>query len=86
MLKSIRALESREAAEAKALEVTSDLERSKLKEAAKVVSDGYATRASRLSTGAACAPATPSSGPTVRSVGARSVLPLMELRPHTCNR
>ena len=41
MLKAIRAMESREAAEAKALEVASELEKSKLREAAKVVREGY---------------------------------------------
>ena len=42
MLKAIHAMESREASEAKALEVASELEKSKLGEAAKVVRDGYA--------------------------------------------
>ena len=42
MLKAVHAMESREAAEAKALEVASELERSKLKEAAGVVLGGYA--------------------------------------------
>ncbi len=42
MLKAVHAMKSREAAEAKALEVVSELEKSKLKEAAKVVRDGYA--------------------------------------------
>ena len=42
MLKAIHAMESREAAEAKALEVASELEKSKLREAAMVVRDGYA--------------------------------------------
>ena len=42
MLKAIHAMESREAAEAKALEVASELEKSKLREAATVVRDGYA--------------------------------------------
>ena len=42
MLKAIHAMESREAAEAKALEVASELEKSKLREAAMVVGDGYA--------------------------------------------
>ena len=42
MLKAIHAMESREASDAKALEVASELEKSKLKEAAKVVRDGYA--------------------------------------------
>ena len=42
MLKAIHAMESREAAEAKALAVADELERSKLREAAKVVRDGYA--------------------------------------------
>ena len=42
MLKAIHAMESRDAAEAKALAVADELERSKLREAAKVVRDGYA--------------------------------------------
>ena len=42
MLKAIHAMESREASEAKALEVASELEKSKLGEAAKVVREGYA--------------------------------------------
>ena len=42
MLKAIHAMESREAAEAKALEVASELEKSKLGEAAMVVRDGCA--------------------------------------------
>lgn len=42
MLKAIHAMESREAAEAKALEVASELEKSKLREAAMVVGDGCA--------------------------------------------
>lgn len=42
MLKAIHAMESREAAEAKALEVASELEKSKPREAAMVVGDGYA--------------------------------------------
>ena len=42
MLKAVHAMESREAAEAKALEVASELEKSKLKEAAKAVRGGYA--------------------------------------------
>ena len=42
MLKAIHAMESREAAEAKAPEAASELERSKLKEATEVVRDGYA--------------------------------------------
>ena len=42
MLKAIHAMESREAAEAKALEVASELEKSKLREAAMVVRDGHA--------------------------------------------
>ena len=42
MLKAIHAMESREAAEAKALEVASELEKSKLREAAMVVRDGCA--------------------------------------------
>lgn len=42
MLKAIHAMESREAAEAKALAVADELERSKLREAAKVVRGGYA--------------------------------------------
>lgn len=42
MLKAIHAMESREAAEAKALEVASELEKSKLGEAAMVVGDGCA--------------------------------------------
>ena len=42
MLKAVHAMESREAAEAKALEVASELEASKLGEAAKVVREGYA--------------------------------------------
>lgn len=42
MLKAIHAMESREAAEAKALEVASELRAAKLNEAAKVVMDGYA--------------------------------------------
>lgn len=42
MLKAIHAMESREAAEAKALEVASELEKSKPREAAMAVRDGYA--------------------------------------------
>ena len=42
MLKTIHAMESREASEAKALEVASELEKSKLGEAAKVVREGCA--------------------------------------------
>ena len=42
MLKAIHSMESREAAEAKALEVASELRAAKLNEAAKVVMDGYA--------------------------------------------
>lgn len=42
MLKAIHAMESREAAEAKALEVASELEKSRLGEAAMVVGDGCA--------------------------------------------
>ena len=42
MLKAVHAMESREASEAKALEVASELEASKLGEAAKVVREGYA--------------------------------------------
>jgi putative transposase len=42
MLKAIHAMESREAAEEKALSVADELERMKLGEAAKVVRDGYA--------------------------------------------
>lgn len=42
MLKAIHAMESREASEAKALEVADQLEGSKLAEAAKVVREGYA--------------------------------------------
>ena len=42
MLKAIHAMESRDAAEAKALAVADELERLKLREAAKVVRDGYA--------------------------------------------
>ncbi len=42
MLKAVHAMESREAAEAKALEVASELEASKPGEAAKVVREGYA--------------------------------------------
>lgn len=42
MLEAIHAMESREAAEAKALEVASELEKSKPREAAMVVGDGYA--------------------------------------------
>ena len=41
MLKAVHAMESREASEAKALEVASELDDMKLKEAAKVVRDGY---------------------------------------------
>lgn len=41
MLKAIHAMESREAAEAKTLAVADELERSKLREAAKVVRDSY---------------------------------------------
>lgn len=42
MLKATHAMESREASEAKALAVTDELEYMKLKEAAKVVREGYA--------------------------------------------
>ena len=42
MLRAIHAMESREAAEAKAIEVASELEGSRLKEAARVVMDGCA--------------------------------------------
>ena len=42
MLKAIHAMESREASEAKALEVASELEASRLGEAAKAVREGYA--------------------------------------------
>ena len=42
MLKAIHAMESREAAEAKALEVAAELESMRLGEAAKVVREGYA--------------------------------------------
>lgn len=42
MLKAIHAMESRGASEAKALEVASDLEKSKLREAAGVVREGHA--------------------------------------------
>ena len=41
MLKAVHAMESREASEAKALEVASELDDMKLKEAAKAVRDGY---------------------------------------------
>lgn len=60
MLKAVHATESREASEAKALEVADELEKSMLAEAAKVVRDGYAetlayTRFPRGGTGAAYA-------------------------------
>ena len=42
MLKAVHAMESREASEAKALEVASELEASRLGEAAKAVREGYA--------------------------------------------
>ena len=42
MLKAVHAMESREASEAKALEVAEELEGSRLGEAARVVRDGYA--------------------------------------------
>ena len=42
MLKAVHAMESREAAEAKALEVADALDGMRLREAAKVVRDGYA--------------------------------------------
>ena len=42
MLKAVHAMESREASEAKALEVAAGLEKSRLGEAAKVVREGYA--------------------------------------------
>ena len=42
MLKAIHAMESREASEAKALEVASELEASRLREAAKAVREGCA--------------------------------------------
>ena len=42
MLKAIHAMESREASGAKALEVADELDSMRLKEAAKVVRDGYA--------------------------------------------
>ena len=42
MLKAAHAMESREAAEAKTLEVAAELDRMGLREAAKVVRDGYA--------------------------------------------
>lgn len=42
MLKAIHAMESREASEAKAIEVAEELDKMKLKEAAKVVRNGYA--------------------------------------------
>lgn len=65
MLKAIHAMESRDAAEAKALEVTSELEGLKMKEAAKVAVGGYTetltyTR-SLASTGRGSGPTTPSS-------------------------
>ena len=41
MLRAVHAMESREACEAKALEVASELEKSKLGEAARVVREGY---------------------------------------------
>ena len=50
MLKAIHAMESREASEAKALEVASELEKSKLREAAKVVREGYSVPARALAT------------------------------------
>ena len=42
MLRAVHAMESREAAEAKALEMLSELRAAKLNEAAKFVMDGYA--------------------------------------------
>ena len=42
MLKAVHAMESREASEAKALEVAAELESMRLGEAAKVVREGYA--------------------------------------------
>ena len=73
MLKTIHAMESREASEAKALEVADELEKPRLAEAAKVVRDGCAetlayTRFPR-GTGAAYAPTTPSRGSTARFAG-----------------
>lgn len=69
MLKAVHAMESREASEAKALEVADELEKSTA-EAAKVVRDAYAetlaSRGSRGGTGAAYAPTTPSRGSTAR--------------------
>ena len=75
MPRAIHAMESREAAEAKALEVASELEATRLREAAKVVREGFAetlpTRASPASTGGAYAPTTPSSASTGRSDAGR---------------
>ena len=65
MLKAIHAMESREAAEVKALEVAAGLDGMRLREAARVVRDGCAEtltyRGSRASTGGAYAPTTRSS-------------------------
>ncbi len=60
MLKATHAMESREAAEAKALAVADELEGMRLGEAARVVRAGYAETLTY--TGPASAPTTPSSG------------------------
>ena len=74
MLKAIHAMESREASEAKAIAVATELDGMRLREAARVVRNGCAetltTRGSPASTGGAYAPTTPSSGLTARSAGA----------------
>lgn len=76
MLKAIHAMESREAAEAKALEVASELEKSRLREAAMVVRDGYAETptCTRFPAGAGggSGPTTPSSASTARFADARA--------------
>ena len=74
MLKAIHAMESREASAAKAESVTAELESMKLKEAAKVVREGFAETLTYCempaSIGGAYARTTPSSGSTGRSGGA----------------
>ena len=66
ILEAVHAMESREAAEAKALAVAEELERMRLGEAARVVRAGYAETltytGSPANTGAVSAPTTPSSG------------------------
>lgn len=75
MPEAIHAMESREAAEAKALEAVSKLDAMKLggrprRSSAKATRRPWPTRGSRASTGGAYALTTPSSGSTARYAGA----------------